>query len=54
MCLLAAVRREYLTLAATEKEIDSTIKIWIHLAPDRDGGRRERMKKKVHKESVTG
>ncbi|XP_065152686.1 uncharacterized protein [Paramisgurnus dabryanus] len=52
--VIAAVRRNHLTSAATEKEIDSNIKRWLYLAPDRDGGRRERMKRKERQESTTG
>ncbi|XP_067251353.1 uncharacterized protein [Chanodichthys erythropterus] len=52
--VIAAVRRNRLTSAATEKDIDSTIKRWLYLAPDRDGGRRERMKRKECQESTTG
>ncbi|XP_067309541.1 serine/arginine repetitive matrix protein 2-like [Pseudorasbora parva] len=52
--VIAAVRRNRLTSAATEKDIDSTIKRWLYLAPDRDGGRRERMKRKERQESTTG
>ncbi|XP_072566840.1 uncharacterized protein [Paramormyrops kingsleyae] len=51
---IAAVRRNRLTSEATEKEIDATIKRWLYLAPDRDGGRKERMKNKVREESTTG
>ncbi|XP_048010172.1 uncharacterized protein si:dkey-242h9.3 isoform X2 [Megalobrama amblycephala] len=52
--VIAAVRRNRLTSVATEKDIDSTIKRWLYLAPDRDGGRRERMKRKECQESTTG
>ncbi|GAA6079450.1 uncharacterized protein LOC113085053 isoform X1 [Tachysurus ichikawai] len=52
--VIAAVRRNHLTSEATEKEIDSTVKRWLYLAPDRDGGRKERMKNKVSEESTTG
>ncbi|GAA6094693.1 uncharacterized protein LOC113085053 isoform X1 [Tachysurus ichikawai] len=52
--VIAAVRRNRLTSEATEKEIDSTVKRWLYLAPDRDGGRKERMKNKVSEESTTG
>ncbi|XP_047670293.1 uncharacterized protein LOC113657002 [Tachysurus fulvidraco] len=52
--VIAAVRRNCLTSEATEKEIDSTVKRWLYLAPDRDGGRKERMKNKVSGESTTG
>ncbi|XP_016117366.1 serine/arginine repetitive matrix protein 2-like [Sinocyclocheilus grahami] len=52
--VIAAVRRNRLTSAATEKDIDSTIKRWLYLAPDRDGGRRERMKRKERQGSTTG
>lgn len=51
--VIAAVRRNRLTSEATEKEIDSTVKRWLYLAPDRDGGRKERMKNKVREESTT-
>ncbi|XP_051991839.1 uncharacterized protein LOC127650438 [Xyrauchen texanus] len=44
--VIAAVRRNRLTSGATDQEIDSTVKRWLHLAPDRDGGRKERMKRK--------
>lgn len=54
LCFSAAVRRNRLTSEATEKEIDSTVKRWLYLAPDRDGGRKERMKNKVREESTTG
>ncbi|GAA6097845.1 uncharacterized protein LOC113085053 isoform X1 [Tachysurus ichikawai] len=53
-CTSAAVRRNHLTSEATEKEIDSTVKRWLYLAPDRDGCRKERMKNKVSEESTTG
>ncbi|RXN37564.1 serine arginine repetitive matrix 2-like protein [Labeo rohita] len=52
--VIAAVRRNRLTSEATEKEINATIKRWIYLAPDRDGGRKERMKNKVREDSTTG
>ncbi|GAA6091148.1 uncharacterized protein LOC113643317 [Tachysurus ichikawai] len=52
--VIAAVRRNRLTSEATEKEIDYTVKRWLYLAPDRDGGRKERMKNKVSEESTTG
>ncbi|GAA6081362.1 uncharacterized protein LOC113085053 isoform X1 [Tachysurus ichikawai] len=45
--VIVAVRRNRLTSEATEKEIDSTVKRWLYLAPDRDGGRKERMKNKL-------
>ncbi|XP_038565347.1 vacuolar protein sorting-associated protein VTA1 homolog isoform X2 [Micropterus salmoides] len=51
--VIAAVRRNRLTSGATDQEIDSTIKRWLHLAPDRDGGRRERMRRKEREESRT-
>ncbi|RXN32924.1 serine arginine repetitive matrix 2-like protein [Labeo rohita] len=51
--VIAAVRRNRLTSEATEKEIDATIKRWIYLAPDRDGGRKERMKNKVREDRNT-
>ncbi|KAF7704216.1 hypothetical protein HF521_021288 [Silurus meridionalis] len=51
---MSAVRRNRLTSKATEKEIDSTVKRWLYLAPDRIGGQKERMKNKVRKESLTG
>lgn len=54
LCFSAAVRRNRLTSDATEKDIDSTVKRWLYLAPDRDGGRKERMKSKVHKDNMTG
>ncbi|XP_026105123.1 uncharacterized protein LOC113076649 isoform X2 [Carassius auratus] len=52
--VIAAVRRNRLTSDATEKDIDSTVKRWLYLAPDRDGGRKERMKSKVLKDNMTG
>ncbi|XP_024116108.1 uncharacterized protein LOC112137831 [Oryzias melastigma] len=36
------VRNNILTKAATDQEIDTFIKRWLHLAGDRDGGRRKR------------
>ncbi|XP_019735241.1 uncharacterized protein LOC109521683 isoform X3 [Hippocampus comes] len=47
----AAVRRNRLTSWATDKEIDATIQRWLQLASDRDGGRKERMKRKEKMES---
>ncbi|XDV28631.1 hypothetical protein PO909_031864 [Leuciscus waleckii] len=44
--VLAAVRKNRLTQHATDQEIESTIQRWLQLAPDRDGGRRERLRKK--------
>jgi len=38
---------------ATEKDIDSTVKRWLYLAPDRDDGRKERMKSKVQNDNMT-
>ncbi|XP_026112846.1 uncharacterized protein LOC113091492 isoform X7 [Carassius auratus] len=42
----SAVRKNRLTQHATDQEIESTIQRWLQLAPDRDGGRRERLRKK--------
>lgn len=53
MYVSAAVRCNRQTSGATDQEIDATIKRWLHLAPDRDDGRKERMRKKEGVESVT-
>ena len=53
MYVSAAVRGNRLTSGATDQEIDATIKRWLHLAPDRDGGRKERMRRKEGMESTT-
>ncbi|RVE69048.1 hypothetical protein OJAV_G00073800 [Oryzias javanicus] len=37
-----SVRNNMLTKAATDQEIEMFIKRWLHLAGDRDGGRRQR------------
>lgn len=50
--VIAAVRRNRLTSEASEKDIDSTIKRWLYLAPDRDGGRKERQKRKENQEKT--
>lgn len=44
--LLSAVRRNSLTSDATDGEIERYAKRWLQLATDRDGGRRERQKRK--------
>nr|XP_055050986.1 transcription factor SPT20 homolog isoform X2 [Misgurnus anguillicaudatus] len=43
--VIGAVRQNPQTRASTQKEIELTIIKWLHLAGDRDGGRRERMKR---------
>lgn len=40
------MRKNRLTQHATDQEIESTIQRWLQLAPDQDGGRRERLRKK--------
>ncbi|XP_065151875.1 uncharacterized protein [Paramisgurnus dabryanus] len=40
--ITSTVRTNRLTATATDQEIESHIKRWLHLAGDRDGGRRER------------
>lgn len=47
------MRRNRLTSEASEKDIDSTIKRWLYLAPDRDGGRKERQKRKENQEKTS-
>lgn len=49
----AAVRRNRLTSGAMGQETDSATKRWLHLAPDRDGGRNERTKRKQGMDSTT-
>jgi len=39
---LGTVRNNRLTATATDQEVEAYIKKWLHLAGDRDGGRRER------------
>uniref|UniRef100_A0A8C6T482 DUF4806 domain-containing protein n=1 Tax=Neogobius melanostomus TaxID=47308 RepID=A0A8C6T482_9GOBI len=46
--VIAAVRRNRLTSGATEQEIEGTIKRWLHLAPDRAGGRKARMRSSMN------
>uniref|UniRef100_A0A8C4SXR4 DUF4806 domain-containing protein n=1 Tax=Erpetoichthys calabaricus TaxID=27687 RepID=A0A8C4SXR4_ERPCA len=41
--VIDAVRRNSVTSRATTQEIEMWIKRWLHLAADRDGGRRARM-----------
>ncbi|XP_071059738.1 uncharacterized protein [Pseudochaenichthys georgianus] len=40
--ITGTVRNNRLTATATDQEVESYIKKWLHLAGDRDGGRRER------------
>ncbi|XP_030608516.1 uncharacterized protein LOC115796315 isoform X2 [Archocentrus centrarchus] len=44
--IAGTVRRNHLTATATEQEVETFIKRWLHLAGDRDGGRREREEKR--------
>lgn len=39
---LGTVRNNRLTATATDQEVECYIKRWLHLASDRDGGRRKR------------
>ena len=43
---LGTVRNNQLTATATDQEVEAYIKRWLHLAGDRDGGRREREEKR--------
>ncbi|XP_051783243.1 uncharacterized protein LOC114651264 [Erpetoichthys calabaricus] len=43
--VIDAVRRNSVTSRATTQEIEMWIKRWLHLAADRDGGRRARMER---------
>uniref|UniRef100_A0A8C4X393 DUF4806 domain-containing protein n=1 Tax=Erpetoichthys calabaricus TaxID=27687 RepID=A0A8C4X393_ERPCA len=45
--VIDAVRRNSVTSRATTQEIEMWIKRWLHLAADRDGGRRARMELNV-------
>uniref|UniRef100_A0A8C0XX15 DUF4806 domain-containing protein n=1 Tax=Cyprinus carpio carpio TaxID=630221 RepID=A0A8C0XX15_CYPCA len=44
--ITGTVRNSRLTATATDQEIEFYIKKWLHLACDRDGGRREREKRR--------
>ncbi|XP_049427270.1 uncharacterized protein LOC125885642 [Epinephelus fuscoguttatus] len=44
--VIAAVRRNRLTSDATDQEIENRITKWLQNAPDRNGGRSERMRRK--------
>ncbi|XP_058612110.1 uncharacterized protein LOC131527209 isoform X1 [Onychostoma macrolepis] len=44
--ITGTVRNNRLTAAATDQEIETFIKKWLHLSSDRDGGRREREKRR--------
>lgn len=47
---LAAVRRNPITGAAAEAEVEKVMKRWLQLAADRDGGRKRRL---LAKENMT-
>ncbi|XP_026101563.1 uncharacterized protein LOC113072803 isoform X1 [Carassius auratus] len=49
--ITGTVRNSRLTATATDQEIEFFIKKWLHLAGDRDGGRREREKRKSVQET---
>ncbi|KAA0716624.1 hypothetical protein E1301_Tti020360 [Triplophysa tibetana] len=51
--VIDTVRCNRLTSGATDKEVEGNIKRCLHLAPDRDGGRRERMRRKERMDSAT-
>jgi len=44
-----AVRKNSLTPTATNKEVEQQVKIWLRNAPDRNGGRLQRMKATIEK-----
>uniref|UniRef100_A0A672GHG3 DUF4806 domain-containing protein n=1 Tax=Salarias fasciatus TaxID=181472 RepID=A0A672GHG3_SALFA len=44
--ITGTVRNNQLTATATDQEVEAFIKRWLHLAGDRDGGRREREEKR--------
>ncbi|XP_049897756.1 uncharacterized protein LOC126388602 [Epinephelus moara] len=44
--ITGTVRNNHLTATATDQEVEAYIKRWLHLAGDRDGGRREREEKR--------
>lgn len=46
VCVLAAVRHNRLTSDVTDQEIETRITKWLQNAPDRNGGRSERMRRK--------
>lgn len=48
LCLYvsAAVRHNHRKSGGMDQEVDVTIKRWLHLAPDRDGGRLERLRRR--------
>lgn len=46
VCVSAAVRHNRLTSDATDQEIETRITKWLQNAPDRNGGRSERMRRK--------
>ncbi|KAG1959830.1 hypothetical protein F2P79_005971 [Pimephales promelas] len=46
MILPRTVRTNRLTATATDQEIETFIKKWLHLSSDRDGGRRESKKRR--------
>ncbi|XP_077091506.1 uncharacterized protein LOC143742509 [Siphateles boraxobius] len=52
--VIAAVRKNPLTASAAEMEVEGTMKRWLQLAADRDGGRKRRLLQKevVHRECV--
>ncbi|XP_072554361.1 uncharacterized protein [Paramormyrops kingsleyae] len=43
--VIAAVRKNSLTRTATDQEAEKDIQKWLQLAPDRDGGRKERARR---------
>jgi hypothetical protein len=44
---IGAMRRNYPTATSTEAEIESVCKDWFRFAKDRNGGRKEREKKRL-------
>ncbi|XP_038129343.1 uncharacterized protein LOC119775437 [Cyprinodon tularosa] len=44
--ITGTVRNNQLTATATDQEVEAYIKRWLHLAGDRDGGRRKREEKR--------
>lgn len=45
LCSEGAVRRNLVTASVSDKEVEVMMVKWLHLAGDRDGGRKERQKK---------
>jgi hypothetical protein len=47
------VRKNNITKNETDDRIEAVVKIWLHYASDRNGGRKERVEKKKRTERPT-